>query len=305
MTTNVKNYFRYLPIPPNADLWGVSVSAAGRTAIPPGRAYPPAVHPADHGFSWAQGRVLEALQIVLITQGSGTFETAVTKEESIEAGSAFMLFPGIWHRYRPLAAVGWNESWIEVSGPVIERLIEGAVLSPRRPVLPPQRAVALESALEAVHQRVQLGQAGLDPELSARALAAVAAWSQAQNDSGGALRLRSALERGLRYLTEHSTEPVSIPALARKLGVAYSHFRDSFRRHIGYAPWQYVIHLRLLKGKQLLMGTDATLDEIAERVGFSSGFHFSSAFKNSFGESPRRWRNRLMKNNEIGPGPAR
>jgi AraC-like DNA-binding protein len=88
---------------------------------------------------------------------------------------------------------------------------------------------------------------------------------------------------------------VNVEALARRLGVAYSHFRREFKGHTGFAPWQYVLHLRLSRARRMLAAGDATLDEIAARLGFSSAFHFSATFKQSCGVSPDVWRKRLSR----------
>jgi len=66
--------------------------------------------------------------------------------------------------------------------------------------------------------------------------------------------------------------------------------RRAFRAQTGFAPWQYVMHLRLTRARRLLASSDAKLDEVAARVGFSSGFHLSFAFKRAFGQSPDTWR---------------
>jgi transcriptional regulator GlxA family with amidase domain len=53
------------------------------------------------------------------------------------------------------------------------------------------------------------------------------------------------------------------------------------------------LYLRLSRAQRLLASSDATLEDIASRVGFSSAFHLSSAFKKAFRVSPQTWRQQL------------
>lgn len=295
MTPTPPDYFRYFTAAPDIARWGVGLTAAGFTAIPAGAAYPPRQHPADHHFGWERGRVLEALQLVSISRGRGTFESRPTGERAIEPGTAFVIVPGTWHRYRPDPATGWVESWIEVQGPAVANLLRAKVFSAAAAVRPVGPAAGLEAALDAVHMRARTAGAGFDPELAAAALAVLAAWDKAARLQPARSRMVRAIAAAETHLAEHLAEPVNVEALARQLGVAYSHFRREFKAHTGFAPWQYVVHLRLSRARRLLAASDATLDDVATRLGFSSAFHLSSAFKQEFGVAPEHWRKNLSR----------
>lgn len=83
---------------------------------------------------------------------------------------------------------------------------------------------------------------------------------------------------------------LSMPELARSLSVGYSWFRRKFREYTGHSPAQYHLKLRLNRARQLLLGTDLPLKEIADRTGFHSAYHFSRAFKAEVGRSPSAFR---------------
>lgn len=293
MPAGSADYFRYFPAFREAAAWGLAVTAAGFTRIRPHTPYPPVRHPADHHFEWSRGRVLEALQIVLITAGRGHLEVHGAKLQSIESGDAFMLFPGVWHRYRPDPAIGWEESWVELSGATVDRLRQGRILSPKAPVRRRALAANLEGLLEAVHARARRPAPGFDPELAARGLAVLAAWQQAGLAARRESRVARAVATAEHHLAENLAAPVNVAQLARRLGLAYSHFRRAFKAHTGYAPWQYMLHLRLAQARRQLAASDATLDEIAGRLGFSSAFHLSAAFKRAYGTAPAHWRRRF------------
>ena len=284
------NYFRYYTPGRARAVWGLAVTASGYTEVAPGTVYPPTRHPADHDLDWERGRTLAELQVVLITSGGGWFESQPTGRKRIRPGSAFIVVPGIWHRYRPDQRTGWTESWVELSGPVVDRLRRSGILRAQTAVRPAAEGGGLGEALDAVHTRARTAGRGFDPELAARALGVLAAWWQAGETRPAQTATLRVMVEAERYLTAHHTEPVNVHALARRLGVAYSHFRRQFREHTGYAPWQYVLRLRLVRAKRLLAAGDTTLDGIAGLLGFSSGFHLSSAFKQAFGEAPFHWR---------------
>jgi AraC-like DNA-binding protein len=292
------DYFQYFPATPEMRRWGLGVTASGHTCIAAGSTYPPKLHPADHQLSWEHGRVLDALQIVLISSGSGWLETRATGQKRVEAGMVFLLLPETWHRYRPDPKSGWTESWIEVQGPVVDELL----LAEAFPAATILRAGAIDSgmekALESIHLRMRQGANGLQPELSARALEVLALCSRINQNQTRPSQIQRAVNEAERYLGEHYSEPVNVEALADKLGVGYSHFRRAFRAQTGFAPWKYVIHLRLTRARRMLASSDAKLDDIAARVGFSSGFHLSNAFKQAYGESPDKWRQSLMKGHD-------
>ena len=106
-------------------------------------------------------------------------------------------------------------------------------------------------------------------------------------------RIEQVVEEAKSIFEERYAETLDICEVARKLGVAYSYFRRAFKEHTGYSPWQYVINIRLATTCRLLLTTDAILEDIAYRVGFSSSFHLSSQFKKSYGRSPIHWKRHM------------
>lgn len=91
-------------------------------------------------------------------------------------------------------------------------------------------------------------------------------------------------------LAARPCEPSEYAGLAKSCGVSYSTLRAAFRAETGTTLGQYHLGLRLDEARQLLVQTDLTITEIAERTGFCNQKHFSSIFKRKTGISPFAYR---------------
>lgn len=290
MPASPPDYCRYFVVTPESRRWGLGVAAAGRTRIPAGACYPQGQHPEDHHLEWEQGRVLDALQVVLVTEGGGSLETRALGMRRVEAGMVFLLLPGVWHRYRPDPVSGWTESWLETQGPLVDTLLADGVFREDGALLAGEVAAEIEVQMNAIHLSLMTGGDQHPALLAAEVMRVLALCAPSSAPPAEVGHVDRAVRKAAGILAERHAEPVNVEALARELGVAYSHFRRRFKSLTGLSPWRYVIQVRLARARRLLLSGDATLEDIATRVGFSSGFHLSHAFKQVHGVSPSRWR---------------
>jgi AraC-like DNA-binding protein len=106
-------------------------------------------------------------------------------------------------------------------------------------------------------------------------------------------------DRKLRGVTEalhRSPErPWTVADMAAEAGMSRTTFSLRFAQVAGMAPLEYLTNRRMMKAAELLERTDATLEEIAERIGYGSEAALSTAFKREMGMAPggyRRMRNK-------------
>lgn len=292
MTPTKNTFFRYLTISSDDRQWGLVVPTAGYSWTPAHSPdYPLEPHPAAYHFHWQQGRILQEFQLLYIIRGAGIFESAAAGPLPIKAGDAFLLFPGVWHRYAPDPETGWDEYWIGFDGDVPRRLVRQNILSPRSPVFSPglgrswhelfTRAIgALELESVGYHQIL----AGLTFEMLTRLHA------QDRVEKLGNTRDNAVVRKTKYLIMERLREKIDWDELAKDLHVSYSALRHAFHQHTGFSPYQYQLQLRLSKAKSLLNSTPQSVKEIARQIGFDCPYHFSSLFKRKTGMSPVAWR---------------
>lgn len=89
------------------------------------------------------------------------------------------------------------------------------------------------------------------------------------------------------YLMRHMENPPSLPGLSRLAGINEFKLKNGFKELFGQPVFAWLAEYRLETARGELMKGDRTVTEIAFELGFSSPQHFSSAFKNKYGVSPR------------------
>lgn len=100
----------------------------------------------------------------------------------------------------------------------------------------------------------------------------------------------AALNELINRLAEHSEKRWTRTEMARALMVSESTLTRMFKQCTGCAPNEYLITLRLKKGAMLLLNTDLSIGEIADRTGFSDSNYFCRQFRKHFRMPPQKYR---------------
>ena len=78
----------------------------------------------------------------------------------------------------------------------------------------------------------------------------------------------------------------SVSELAQAAFLSDSHFFAVTKKCFGETPLSYIRRLRMEHGRNLLLRTDLTLNQIAQKRGYGDAYAFSKAFRSYSGKSP-------------------
>ncbi len=85
-------------------------------------------------------------------------------------------------------------------------------------------------------------------------------------------------------------EPLPTEEIAQLVGVSRRQLERLFKQHLDQLPSRYYAELRLARARRLLQQTSQSILQIGLGCGFSSGSHFSNAYRTRFGRTPREER---------------
>ncbi|WP_256019512.1 AraC family transcriptional regulator [Paenibacillus kribbensis] len=96
--------------------------------------------------------------------------------------------------------------------------------------------------------------------------------------------------QAVAYIREYSNRSITLESIAEELECSTGHLSRLFKRKMNTSPIHYLGQVRTDRAVELLLHTDATLQEIAESVGYPDAHSLSRSFKKHKGLSPVRFK---------------
>jgi AraC-like DNA-binding protein len=112
-------------------------------------------------------------------------------------------------------------------------------------------------------------------------------------ESGFAVALRDPrIGRSLALLHRRPQAAWDLTRLAKEAGMSRTAFSVRFHELVGEPPLKYATRCRMDRAAGLLRSSEASIAQVAERVGYDSEIGFGRAFKRQTGVSPAAYRRR-------------
>jgi len=298
MPETAHDLFRYLPVSDRTLRFGLCLIGCGHLRVESHGEHPPREHPQLYRFRWDRGRVLPEYQAIYLAEGEGVFDSSPTGQRRIAAGDVLILFPGVWHRYKPSPGSTWETWWISFNGEFVDRLVANRLLTPDAPVI----AVRDRAALLATYRDLieeTLAEPPTNPlRLSVavmKVLAHVLAPDKPEQPQPASTPFAAVISdrvvaEALRLIWSNPAREMTVSDVVGHFPVTRRSLERRFQRVLGHTILDEITRCRLERAKRLLTETDLPLKAIAIAAGFVTTQRMSKTFQRAVGLAPAKYR---------------
>ncbi|MFD9195484.1 helix-turn-helix domain-containing protein [Streptomyces phaeochromogenes] len=229
-------------------------------------------------------RTLDHHVAVVVSAGRGWFRTVDGRCTAVTAPALLWLTPGVPHHYAPDPGTGWDEAFVDFTGPTAATYTELGYIEPDRPVVPLSDAGPARTTVARIARAARLGNPLLEVETSAAVHELLVTLRRARADTA------PDGEQVLQALARDAFKPLSVADHAARHGMTPAELRTAVRRGAGCSPKDYLLGIRLGRAKELLAATELPVAAVARRVGYDDPAYFSRLFTRRVGTAPVRFR---------------
>ena len=291
----------YFPVDDAAIATGLYLTGAGREQYRPFENYPQATHPRMYMFSWNTGRVLPEYQLVYIYAGQGEFESRATGRIPIKAGTALLLLPDVWHRYRPTAKTGWSEVYLSFNGQIPHIWQTTGLITQENLVRRVHRPAKLVETMGAIIEFTRTNPGASPQHMALLTLGTLALalgeslpvchhQSQRTTPHKFVPTQDAIVNAGLHLIWNQSHRNLSVMDIARRLGIQRRTLARHFLSVRGCNVLEELTACRLARAQRMLRETRLPIKRIAYAAGFSSPTHLAVVFRRELHTTPQQYR---------------
>lgn len=208
-------------------------------------------------------------------------------------GQGFVVFPGQERRFQ-VNSILCKYMWLEFGGLRASGAVKAAGLSPENPVYRNQVPGGEDKVKEEItylicHRNMAPHHLMGHLYLFLDALCPFGASSDRECQEGG--RQETYVRKALGFIENNFQNGISVEDIADTCGLNRSYFGKIFKEAMGKTTQEFLLCYRMAKAAELLRQPQYSVGDVGSAVGYENPLHFSRAFKNTYGISPRKWRN--------------
>lgn len=227
-------------------------------------------------------------QILYCTKGSGTL-LLNGAEIPVPARTAVFLPPLCPHEYYPNEEI-WDIHWVTPAGYAADGLLKHFGLT-EPGVYALKETKTLEHIFRKMHEAIRSDSVFGNYRASGYLYDFLIEFYRLISAKEPSVTPNTALMKALDYINFNFASPITMDHLCAVSGVSKQHLCLLFRNTLGARPTEYIAKRRIQAAKELLIGSDKTIGEIAAETGFCTSGYFCKIFRRYEGITPSGFRN--------------
>ena len=306
-TMSARYQHHYLPVDDRAAEWGFYLTSVGRVLDPVHPGLPYGVHPDMYRFNYdpapersvgarsprASGRILPEFAVIYITDTHAVFESDETGVVEFNAPTLLFLFPGVWHRYRPVGMEkGWmSMRWVGFNGDVAYRLLAAQLITPETAVRLAARPRRLAAAFDNLVDRIAANPAEDNILISMRTMDLLAdCIGCAQDGKDGKDVADDLVARVLDHIWTGSHRGLTMGQLCESVGAPRRTVERRFSEARGHSLLAEMNQCRCRRARHFLETTDLPIKNVSWLAGFNTPQQMRLNFQQMTSMTPEHYR---------------
>ena len=200
-----------------------------------------------------------------------------------EEGDSYFLQVGTTHRYHSDRENPWQKVFINVSGSLLDSLIEGYGL----------KSIYYFKGLdlkEELHRIFTLAKE-TDTDCTEEIICLLnRIFFKMREQIKGQDHTSDTAEKMKEYLRNHAAGRFSLDALCKYISRSESQTIKIFKEAYGITPYAYFLSKKIKLAQDMLLSTNLSVKQIAAHLRFADEYYFSNIFKKKTGRSPTQYR---------------
>ncbi|MDE7310528.1 MAG: AraC family transcriptional regulator [Eubacterium sp.] len=242
-----------------------------------------------------------------VISGTGTLQATDSEGADhkflIRSGQGFLIFPGQITTYWADEHLPWEYTWIEFDGMHAKEALILSGLSMNNPIYRSSDKTYTEKMMNTMLY-IADHPAETDFNLISHLYMFIDCLTRScasKTIPTGDSMSKYYLEWAFDYIDRNFHNGISVADIADSCKIHRNYLCRIFRDHLGISPQEFLITYRMSKAAQLLRTTKLPVKDIGNAVGYPNQLHFSRAFKNVYGKSPKQWRDEPLHTSSENP----
>ena len=245
--------------------------------------------------------VREDYHVHFILHGKGTLEIG-GKSYKLQRGQIFVIPPDVETYYYSDPEDPWHYTWVSFGGTRAGYFLEKAGITAENPVrdtyIEPERFLELtEKILN--HHELTVANELLRTSLLYEIIALLVESQNQQKSKEGEEEVYDYspdvyVNTAIEYIGEHYPH-TKVSEIASYIGISRYYLTHIFKEKLHASPQEFLLNYRMEQANRLLRTTGLSVQAVSEKVGYENPLTFSKTFKNKFGLSPKKYREKMKR----------